>query len=55
MVRTSENVLGKQQIAKVLANCPTLRRVVDDVRTYFQTTTTWLFIPSLSLSTAKIN
>ena len=29
MVRTSENVLDKRQIAKVLSNCPTLRRGWD--------------------------
>jgi len=31
------------------------RRVVDDVRTYWQTTTERFFIPSLSLNFAKIN
>lgn len=31
------------------------RRVVDDVRTYWQTTTERFFIPNLSLEAAKIN
>jgi len=37
------------------ARNPVVRRVVDDVRTYFQTTTDRFFIPSLSLQEAKIN
>jgi len=31
------------------------RRIVDDVRTYFMTSNTYSYIPSLSLETAKIN
>jgi len=53
-VRTSENAVNKRQIATLMAKCPTMRRVVDDVRTCFETTTT-RFIPSLSLNFAKIN
>jgi len=36
-------------------NSENWRGVVDDVRTYWQTATTRLFIPSLSLNFAKIN
>ena len=54
-VRTSENTINKRQIAQVWAKCPTFRRAVDDVRTYWQTATERIFIPSLSLNYAKIN
>ena len=54
-VRTSENVVNKRQIASILAKCPILRGVVDDVRTYFETATTRFFIPSLSFGAIKIN
>ena len=54
-VRTSKIEQNTREFAKTMAECPTLRRVVDDVRTYFQNTTDRFFIPSLSLETAKIN
>lgn len=51
-VRTSENATDKRQIAQVWAKCPTLRRVVDDVRTCFQNTVEYFYIPKLSEQTA---
>ena len=43
------------QMTRLLDKKNRRRRVVDDVRTYFQTTTERFFIPMLTLETAKIN